>query len=263
MHSITTIQSKRNIMHKLKVNRSFVKVRKVFHGSNITLNTSQVSFQLDLMTQWNFTKYILKICNTYGCTDIKIDIRIDTSNIQGSTRSKYQDVEIVFAALAVLSVLGVGMTVAFLIWKRVTDKNKSTLSQTEDLREDTQGQTVENRLYQSGEIVNSDNPAHVLQAEANGGYVYRAVASSSQSEPTRTDKCYLSGSHLNYAEVVFEAGPSSNSNIIHGANDKTIYSEVNLALSARFHHDCSDTSSDEDFIYIDGIVNLERKNEIK
>lgn len=74
---------------------------------------------------------------------------------------------------------------------------------------------------------------------------------------------YLSGSHLNYSEVVFQAGPSSNSNIIHGADDKTIYTEIDLASSARFHHDCSDTNSDEDFIYLDGIVNLERKNEIK
>ncbi|CAC5386358.1 unnamed protein product [Mytilus coruscus] len=186
-----TIQSNRNIIHKLKINRSFV--RKMFHGSNISLNASQVSFQLDLMTQKNLTKYILEICNTYVCRDIKIDIRIETSKIQGSTRSKYQDVEIVFAALAVLSVLGIGMGVAFLIWKRG----------------------------------------------------------------------YLSGSHLNYSEVVFEAGPSSIANIIHGANDKTIYSEIDLASSARFHHDCSDTSSDEDFIYIDGIVNLERKNEMK
>ncbi|CAC5399969.1 unnamed protein product [Mytilus coruscus] len=216
----TTIQSKINIIHKLKISRSFVKVRKMFHGSSITLNASQlqVSFQLDLMTQKNFTIYNLKICNTYGCRDIKIDIRIDTS------------------------------------------KNAS---QTEDLGEDTQGQSVENRLYQSREIVNSDNPAHVLQAQANGGYVYHAIASSSQAEPIRNEQRYLSGSHLNYSEVVFEAGPSSNSDIIHGANDKTIYSEIDLASSARFDHDCSDTSSDEDFIYIDGIVNLERTNEIK
>lgn len=52
--------------------------------------------------------------------------------------------------------------------------------------DELKGQSVENRLYQSREIVNSDNPAHVLQAQANGGYVYHA--SNSQGESTRNDQ---------------------------------------------------------------------------
>lgn len=36
--------------------------------------------------------------------------------------------------------------------------------------------------------MNSDNPAHVLQAQTNGEHVYDALVSSSQSEPTRNDQ---------------------------------------------------------------------------
>ncbi|CAG2250186.1 unnamed protein product [Mytilus edulis] len=136
---------------------------------------------------------------------------------------------------------------------------KGTRNDNNNINERDIGQSVENRLYQSREIVNTDNPAHVLQAQANGRYVYHAIASSSQSEPTRNDQNYLSGSQLNYSEVVFDAGYSSKSNIIHGANDKTIYLEIDLVQSASYKLDSCDTSSEEDFIYIDGIVNPERK----
>lgn len=78
-----TIQPKNKNIHNLKMNRSFVMVRKLFHGSKITLNAFQVSFQLDLVTKKYFTKYILKTCNQYGCTDIKINIKVDTSKNQG------------------------------------------------------------------------------------------------------------------------------------------------------------------------------------
>ncbi|VDI81620.1 Hypothetical predicted protein [Mytilus galloprovincialis] len=259
-HINASIESRMNVIKKIEIR--WVKEWRILHGSNMTLNATEVYFQVDLMTRKEFKVYILTVCNSYGCRDIKVDIRIEISKIQGITRSKYLDVETVFAALAVLSVLGIGMVGAFLIWKRVrTNKDTSTPSQTEDLDEDTEGQSVENRLFQSSEIVSSDNPAHVLQAQGNGGYVYHA--SRSQAESTRNDQIYLSGSHLNYSEVVFEAGTSSNSNIIHGANDKTIYLEIDLVQSASYKLDSCDTSSEEDFIYIDEIVNPERKNELK
>ncbi|XP_063442414.1 uncharacterized protein LOC134722722 [Mytilus trossulus] len=65
---------------------------------------------------------------------------------------------------------------------QTNNKDKSTLSPTEDPGEETQ----ENRLFQSREIMNSDNPAHVLQAQAMMRYVYDA--SSSQAESTRNDQ---------------------------------------------------------------------------
>lgn len=83
INSIATIQFKSKLVQMVKINISFVKVHKMFHGSNITMNASKVSFQLDLMTRKDFTINNLKICNTYGCKDIKIDLRIDTSKIQG------------------------------------------------------------------------------------------------------------------------------------------------------------------------------------
>ncbi|CAG2238854.1 unnamed protein product [Mytilus edulis] len=230
-HINASIESRMNIIKKIEIR--WLKIWRILHGSNMTLNASVVYFQVDLMTREEFKVYILTVCNSYGCRDIKVDIRIDTSKIQGISTSKYVDAEIVFAAVSVLSVIGIGMIVAFLIWKRVkTNKDTSTPSQTEDLDVDTEGQSVENRLFQSREIVSSDNPAHVLQAQGNGGYVYHA--SRSQAESTRNDQIYLSGSHLNYSEVVFEAGTSSNSNIIHGANDKTIYLEIDLVQSASY-----------------------------
>ncbi|XP_071174266.1 uncharacterized protein [Mytilus edulis] len=220
-HINASIESRMNVIKKIEIR--WVKVWRILHGSNMTLNASEVYFQVDLMTRKEFKVYILTVCNSYGCRDIKVDIRMDNSKLHENTRSKYLDVEKVLTALGVLSVLGVGMIVASVIWKR--------------------GQSVKNRLYQSTEIVNSDNPAHVLQAQTNGEHVYDALVSSSQSEPTRNDQNYLSGSQLNYSEVVFDAGYSSNSNIIHGAYDKTIYSEIYLAPSASFNQDSRDASS--------------------
>lgn len=82
IHSISTNQSKRNIL-KLKINITDVKMHKIFYGSNVTLNASLVLFHLNLMQQKDFTFYILKMCNIFGCRDIKIDIKIGTPRIPG------------------------------------------------------------------------------------------------------------------------------------------------------------------------------------
>lgn len=78
------IQSEGNML-KLKINITYVKLRKIFYGSNVTLNASLVLFQLDMMSRKDFMIYFLELCNLYGCRDIKIDIRIDSSRISGTS----------------------------------------------------------------------------------------------------------------------------------------------------------------------------------
>lgn len=70
-----------NVIKKFEI--KWVKVWRILHGSNMTMNDSVVYFQLDLMTRKEFKVYILTVCNSYECRDIKVDIRIDTSKIQG------------------------------------------------------------------------------------------------------------------------------------------------------------------------------------
>lgn len=85
-HNVTKveIQSEGNIL-KLKINITYVNLRKIFYGSNVTLNASLVVFQLDLMARKDFKIYFLELCNLYGCRDIKIDIRIDSSKISSTS----------------------------------------------------------------------------------------------------------------------------------------------------------------------------------
>ncbi|XP_052079793.1 uncharacterized protein LOC127717954 isoform X2 [Mytilus californianus] len=64
-------------------------------------------------------------------------------------------------------------------------------------------------------------------------------------------------SNLNYAEVIFEAGPSTSTSIVHGKEDRTIYSEIDLLC----HADAipSSSESDDDFMYVDGIENYNKQ----
>ncbi|CAG2211171.1 HMCN [Mytilus edulis] len=82
-----------------------------------------------------------------------------------NAESQQRNLESVFATAAVLTLLGIGLTVALLIWKR--------------------GQSVAKEVYTSTEFVNSDNPQHLLKATESGGYMYHATAPTSLNEPTR------------------------------------------------------------------------------
>ncbi|XP_052079807.1 uncharacterized protein LOC127717963 [Mytilus californianus] len=64
-------------------------------------------------------------------------------------------------------------------------------------------------------------------------------------------------SNLNYAEVIFEAVPSTSTSIIHGKEDRTIYSEIDLLCHADVIP--SGSESDDDFMYVDGIENYKKQ----
>lgn len=63
-------------------------------------------------------------------------------------------------------------------------------------------------------------------------------------------------SNLNYAEVIFEAAPSTSTGVVHGKEDRTMYSEIDLLC----HADAipSSSESDDDFMYVDGIENYKK-----
>ncbi|CAC5386361.1 unnamed protein product [Mytilus coruscus] len=65
---------------KIRIKRTYIKVKRFFYGSKITLSAVLVSVELRMMRQEDFTNYTLKVCNIYGCSDIKIGIRITTSS---------------------------------------------------------------------------------------------------------------------------------------------------------------------------------------
>ncbi|CAC5383226.1 unnamed protein product [Mytilus coruscus] len=64
---------------------------------------------------------------------------------------------------------------------------------------------------------------------------------------------------LNYAEIEFEARPTASTSIIHGHEDRTIYSEIDLLRLANVIPSISD-SDEDDFMYVDGIENYKKKD---
>lgn len=68
---------------------------------------------------------------------------------------------------------------------------------------------------------------------------------------------------MNYADVVFEPSSAQQAARIIGLEDRTVYADVDVSLVALFSPETrSDTSSSEDdFVYVEGIENYIEKRE--
>lgn len=69
---------------------------------------------------------------------------------------------------------------------------------------------------------------------------------------------------LQYAEVFFEDVPTMQEVVIHGIGDKTVYSDIDFMaqhVAKASNKSESDSESDDDFMYVDGIENFVEKRE--
>ncbi|CAC5383214.1 unnamed protein product [Mytilus coruscus] len=69
---------------------------------------------------------------------------------------------------------------------------------------------------------------------------------------------------LNYVEVAFGPSNSNNTSFIHGINDRTIYSDIDTTAffesSQETQDNSSRDSSEDDFMYVDGIVHYTKRS---
>lgn len=69
---------------------------------------------------------------------------------------------------------------------------------------------------------------------------------------------------LNYVEIAFGPSASNNTSIIHGINDRTIYSEIDTNAFYESPQETQDNSSrdssEDDFMYVDGIVHYTKRS---
>ncbi|CAC5393262.1 unnamed protein product [Mytilus coruscus] len=131
------------------------------------------------------------------------------------------------------------------------------------------GEAIENRLYQSAHVLE----ASAIQNQLSEGYEIGVISNVSspsivlprnqeETQDERSPNTQLSqvgNPNLNYADLVFEAaGPSIETNsrsIIHGAEDRTLYSEIDLLRIASARPSTSGRD-DDDFIYVYSIDNF-------
>lgn len=67
---------------------------------------------------------------------------------------------------------------------------------------------------------------------------------------------------MNYADVIFQPSSSQHEIRIIGLEDRNVYTEVDTSVTVRLPEVQSDTSSsDDDFVYVDGIPNFIEKRE--
>ncbi|VDI50284.1 Hypothetical predicted protein [Mytilus galloprovincialis] len=135
-------------------------------------------------------------------------------------------------------------------------------------------ESVDNRLYLASEFRPSHSTRH--QTELNGENIpttglnlsisalsnhYQEEISEEQNvlDDNQIIPTQHAESSLNYAEVEFEAGPTASTSIIHGHEDRTIYSEIDVLRLANAIPSSSD-SDEDDFVYVDGIENYNKKD---
>ncbi|CAC5380201.1 unnamed protein product [Mytilus coruscus] len=160
-----------------------------------------------------------------------------------------------------------------------------SFSGTEDeLASDTQGESVENRLYQSDEFQNPNTRRQEHEVEnliASSSHDYQlyqmqienrnnakdsgqSALSNNEHEHTVGYIPQITESDLNYSEIVFEERQSSSPLVIHGIDERTIYSDivVGAQLSNQLPNNDSSSESEDDFIYVDGIENYTERRKM-
>ncbi|CAC5393283.1 unnamed protein product [Mytilus coruscus] len=219
-----------------------------FHGLNITILCTKFSFSFLLSGTDDFTSYTVEVCNEHGCNNSVIEIVSDTVT-EKKHDSEMLSLWISVGAIVIASILGFGIFVSLKI------KMKGI------------GESVENRLYQSADnleatAVRSQSPDR-YDVDVLSTVSTRSIVLTRNQEETPEQRFHdtrisqIGNPNLNYADLVFEAAGSSTETqsraFVHGAEDRTLYSEIDLL------HRASE-SDDDDFMYIDGIQQFTLKD---
>ncbi|CAC5393267.1 unnamed protein product [Mytilus coruscus] len=215
--------------------------------------------------------------------DTQYEIRMYTRNKAGNsvktnittilTRKLIEDRQyfllwIITSVIVILAVTCCGLV--FVVVRKREKRRQCHNIRTSDLNMNIQGESVDNRLYLSSDFRQShstrNQPERYEMEIQPPGQSSSAFGSHYQEEFLEEQNVFHADqiiatqhteSNLNYAEVIFEAVPSTSANIIHGKEDRTIYSEIDLLCHADVIP--SSSESDDDFMYVDGIENYNKQ----
>ncbi|XP_052103119.1 uncharacterized protein LOC127736596 isoform X2 [Mytilus californianus] len=241
-------------------------------GVNITVLCTLLSFTFRLSGIDNFTNYATLVCNEYGCNNFEIAVVSESKSAKKQNIAKMVFVWISVVAIVIVVVISFVKCVSLKIRIRGIERQANNTSES-IFSPDAEGEAIENRLYQSAHVLE----ASAIQNQLSEGYEIGVISNVSspsivllrnqeETQDERSPDTQLSqigNPNLNYAELVFEAaGPSTETHsrsIIHGAEDRTLYSEIDLLRRASARPS-TNGSDDDDFMYVDGIENFSRKN---
>ncbi|CAG2204098.1 DSCAM [Mytilus edulis] len=126
-------------------------------------------------------------------------------------------------------------------------------------------ESVDNRLYLSTDFRQSNSTGNQLEIQPteqpnsalDSHYLEDITEEQNAFHADEIIPTQHTESNLNYAEVIFEAAPSTSTGVVNGKEDRTIYSEIDLLC----HVDTipSSSESDDDFMYVDGIENYKKQ----
>ncbi|CAC5393297.1 unnamed protein product [Mytilus coruscus] len=180
-------------------------------------------------------------------------------------------------------VLTIVMMVVFFIRNKARDLSGYINNRGDEITENNQGESVENQLYQSSPFHNAaavhhvvnqnetyqnlrslshENQVHQMRLYNENGANGPSVSYSNRSVLSPVHGLKIGESSLQYAEVIFENEPMTQEVVIHGIADRTIYSDIDFMVQ-HVAQPCSrsesDSESDDDFMYVDGIENYAEK----
>ncbi|XP_076088315.1 neural cell adhesion molecule 1-like [Mytilus galloprovincialis] len=198
-----------------------------------------------------------------------------------STHGYVVTVVAIVVPIIFILVLTIVMRVAFFI----TNKAKDVSGYINEDDEFTENNQVENQLYQSSSFQNAaavhhvlvqnetyqnlpaisiDNENHQMQLYNENGASGQGVSYSNRILLSPVHDLEVGEGSLQYAEVFFEDVPTMQEVVIHGIGDKTVYSDIDFMaqhVAKASNKSESDSESDDDFMYVDGIENFVEKRE--
>ncbi|XP_071149213.1 cell adhesion molecule DSCAM-like [Mytilus edulis] len=180
-------------------------------------------------------------------------------------------------------VLTIVMRVIVFIRNKAKDIAGFTNDRDDETAANLQGDSVENQLYQSSSFQNSaavhhvliqnetyqnlpalsnDNQTHQMRLYNGNGANGQGVSNSNRGVLSPVHGLEIGESSLQYAEVTFQDQPITQEVVIHGIADRTIYSDIDFMTQYEAQpcgRSKSDSESDDDFMYVDGIENFVEK----
>ncbi|CAC5393288.1 IGDCC4 [Mytilus coruscus] len=239
-----------------------VKGHIMFHGVKVMVSGTKLEFKIHMETAEDFNNYT-----------IIISLTVTLENFSALQ-------PIIVTVIIFVAVLG--SVVACLVFRKKvgTCAPRQDLSDIDFSHEETQDTSVENQLYQLAE------PVEFINELGRGRAMFRPIEdlpdlqminhernlvpdielpnSLDISLENRRDLAeephvQINEPNLNYAEVIFHTKPTTNEIVVHGKEDRTIYSEIDHLKRADALPSSSESDSDDDFVYIEGIQNFLRK----
>ncbi|XP_071148145.1 uncharacterized protein [Mytilus edulis] len=230
------------------------------HRVRVTVLGIRLTFKVYMERKEDFNNYTIIVCNIGGCTNMTIEVRSFT--VKTSPGSYYVFNPIIpIIAVTFLSFIAVSFALKIYFRKWKTSRNLSDGSV-----EDINGPAIENHLYQSVEHVALVNLRRPSQAE----FSPMEDPPANDANTAENRRVVLEGAHalsnesnLHYVEVVFETKHNTEETVIHGLEERSIYSDIDHLAKAVALPSSSESESEDDFVYVEGIQNFSRKTNVK